>query len=360
MEENSIDIEEEYFRRRLERHQRMRIAMAVVPAIIGLSVLILNSSFSDAREFPFFFPFSRSIMNMIAPIMFFLSGMSILMIYLQTGFKREKNSNVDYLKYENELESLRNKIEHGATISSSDVESIYNEISSLKERVKQNNSINDVIKTEHREELVSILKNELVKESKDLASKEILSRIEEKLKGVSQLKEIEGVFLRTFERLNSEINALSRRGNLNLSLGILTTIVGLSILGYFVLEIDSIPEDKMAFIAHFIPKLSLVVLIEVFAYFFLKLYKSSLSEIKYYQNEMTNSESKLTAIKCAIMNSDEETISFVIKNLSGTERNSVLEKGQTTADIEKSKIEHQNISTISERVSKLLGENKDT
>ena len=93
--------------------------------------------------------------------------------------------------------------------------------------------------------------------------------------------------------MRSEVSALSRRGNLNLSLGIATTIIGLIILGYFVLEIDSIPEDKMAFIAHFIPRLSLVVLIEVFAYFFLKLYKSSLSEIKYFQNEMTNAEAKV-------------------------------------------------------------------
>ncbi|GAG98790.1 unnamed protein product, partial [marine sediment metagenome] len=41
--------------------------------------------------------------------------------------------------------------------------------------------------------------------------------------------------------------------------------------------------------------------------------------------------------------------------LSETERNAVLEKDQTTAEIEKAKIEHQNISTISEKVSNILG-----
>ncbi|PCJ35697.1 MAG: hypothetical protein COA75_09395 [Cellvibrionales bacterium] len=350
MEEASVQLDdEEYFRLKSERQQRMRVAMVAVPAMIGL----VTMSVPDYLDLPF--PINGSAFRLIGPLMLLISGMGVLMIYLQTGFKKQTTSSFEYTKYDDELRNLRNQIEHGSHKKSPDLDLLKKEISTLKDQVNKNSSINEAITTEHRDELVSLLKTELVKESTDKASLEVLAGIEKKVRATDQLKEVESVFQKTLERLYSEISALSRRGNLNLSLGILTTIIGLAILGYFVLEIDSIPEDKMAFIAHFIPRLSLVLLIEVFAYFFLKLYKSSLSEIKYFQNEMTNAEAKLTAIKCSIMTSDTKTTSAVILALSNTERNAVLEKGQTTAEIEKSKIEQQNISTISTRVSNLLG-----
>ncbi|MDZ4106719.1 MAG: hypothetical protein U1D41_11265 [Nitrosomonas sp.] len=256
--------------------------------------------------------------------------------YLQIGFKTLENSNTDYIK----------------------LDSIKDELAQLRETVSHANLIQEAITSEHRDELVALLKTELVNKSVDLASQQVIEKIENKISKSYQFNEIEGVLLKTLERLYKEIDALSRRGNLNLSLGILTTITGLVILGYFVLEIDSFPEDKMAFIAYFIPRLSLVILIEVFAYFFLRLYKSSLSEIKYFQNEMTNVEARLAAIKCSIMMPDTATISDVIRSLSNTERNAVLEKGQTTAEIERAKIEQQNITTISEKVSSILGMKK--
>lgn len=349
-----FDDEESYFRWKAEKQQRLRIAMVAVPAMIGV-VLISIPSY---MEFPF--PFNISVIRLLGPLLLLFSGLGVLMIYLQTGFKRNTNANIEYQKHENELRNLRNEIEHNSLLDSPELENIKEELTLLKEQANNVNSINQAITAEHRDELVALLKAELIKESTDQAASEVLNKIESKIKSTNQLKEVESVFTRTLERLYDEIKALSRRGNLNLSLGILTTIIGLGILGYFVLEINTIPEDKMAFIAHFIPRLSLVILIEVFAYFFLKLYKSSLSEIKYFQNEMTNTEAKLTAIKCSIMTSDTATTSIVIQALSNTERNSILEKGQTTADIEKSKIEHQNISTITEKVSNLLSTNKNT
>lgn len=70
---------------------------------------------------------------------------------------------------------------------------------------------------------------------------------------------------------------------------------------------------------------------------------------------MTNVEAKLAAIKCSIIVSDNIAISSVIQALTTTERNALLEKGQTTAEIEKSRIEHQNISVLSEKVSNFIG-----
>ncbi|MEJ2766872.1 hypothetical protein VV869_23275 [Photobacterium sp. MCCC 1A19761] len=350
--------EERYYVLKLERQQRLRIVMAVVPALIGVASIFFINLVPGYTELSF--PFSRTMLSILAPLSFLISGMSVLMIYLQTGFKKRPESNIDYLKYENELRNLRKKMEHSVSINPSDLEALKSDLTTLKDQVSNRESLNEAISSEYREELVSVLKKEIIKESKSDAFADVLGNLEEKIKGVNQLKEVEVVFSRTLERLYTEIDSLSRRGNINLGLGILTTIIGLVILGYFVLEIDSVPDDKMAFIAHFIPRLSLVVLIEIFAYFFLKLYKSSLSDIKYFQNEMTNSEAKLAAIKCSIMTSDSSATSSVIHTLASTERNAVLEKGQTTAEIEKAKIEQQNIATISDKVSNFISSKKST
>lgn len=348
--------EENYYRWKAERQQRLRMAMAIVPAIVGISAILFSSIFSDYEYLPF--NISRVAVNLIGPISLLFSGVAILMIYLQTGFKNRPVDVVDYKRYENELRNLKSHLEHRDALSSEDVELIQEKLQHLKERVDQSTSINEAITAEHKEELVQLLKSDILKTSSEGVFTETLEKIKKEVSNSNQFKEVENVFSRTLERLYTEINALSRRGNLNLTLGIVTTIIGLGILGYFVLEIDSIPEDKMAFIAHFIPRLSLVILIEVFAYFFLRLYKSSLSEIKYFQNEMTNAEAKLAALKCSLMTSDAVSTAHVIKTLSNTERNAVLEKGQTTAEIEKSKIEQQNISTISDKVSSLISNKK--
>lgn len=352
MERKAIN-KEEYLKWRSERQRRVRVVAATVPALIGVAVTLLAILLPNYIEY--IGPFSRSLFSFIPPVMFLLSGFAILMIYLQTGFSKKLELSTDILRYEDELENIKNHIAHGNGIGNNEFNKLKNEIDELKEELLNNSSINAAITAEHKEELVILLKKEILDKSTDQASLELLQKLQNQIVDSDNSKEIESIFSRTLERLYKETSALSRRGNLNLSLGILTTIVGLAILGYFVVEIDSVPEDKVAFIAYFIPRLSLVILIEVFAYFFLKLYKSSLGEIKYFQNEMTNTEAKYIALKCSYMSDDGETTAGVIKILSETERNAVLEKGQTTAEIEKSKIEHQNINSISDKVSKIIG-----
>lgn len=345
---------EEYLKWRAERQRRFRIVLAAVPAMLGVTFGLLAVFLPNYEQFMILPGLNRDIFGLITPFMFLVSGLGVLMIYLQTGFSKKADATSEYLRYEDELRRLRNQIEHGDSASNKELELLKNEVSRLKSELDSNSSITAAIGAENKDELVSLLKREIQEESTSLASQEFLDKVKKEAATSDQTKEIEKVFSRTLERLYTETSALGRRGNLNLSLGILTTIVGLAILGYFVVEIDTVPEDKVAFVAYFIPRLSLVVLIEIFAYFFLKLYKSSLSEIKYFQNEMTNSEAKLAALKCSLMTNDSEATSNVIKALSETERNAIIEKGQTTAEIEKSKVEQQSISTFSDKLAKAL------
>lgn len=156
-------------------------------------------------------------------------------------------------------------------------------------------------------------------------------------------------------RLNREIADLRLRSNINLIIGMAITIVGVYLLWKTVEMIDtsvllrqlasegqeSTPKFIKNLFLPLVPRVLLVVFVEVFAYFFLSLYKSGLSEIKYFQNELTNIESKLAAVEFSYITKNEEGIKLAVESLSKTERNFILEKGQTTVDLEKAKSESE-------------------
>ncbi|HBC9985018.1 TPA: hypothetical protein KFR99_004826, partial [Escherichia coli] len=100
--------------------------------------------------------------------------------------------------------------------------------------------------------------------------------------------------------------------------------------------------------------LSFVIVVELFAYFFLKLYKNGFDEVKYFQNELTNIDSKVLAIKFLKGIRNEDLMGEVIKNLMATERNFVLEKGQTTVSLEKEKISMDGDKNIVEALKEIL------
>ncbi|MNE51800.1 hypothetical protein D3C80_1464460 [compost metagenome] len=115
------------------------------------------------------------------------------------------------------------------------------------------------------------------------------------------------------------------------------SIIGLIIFGTVLLTSPQYENINTLFI-NTIPKTFFVLLIEIFSYFFLNLYKKSLDEIKYYQNEITNLESKYIALRVAKSINNHKMISVVLEELAKTERNFILEKDQTTIEIEKERI----------------------
>jgi hypothetical protein len=115
-----------------------------------------------------------------------------------------------------------------------------------------------------------------------------------------------------------------------------TTLLGLCFLGYSLLTSPTTATTDL--LIHFIPRFSFALLIEVFAYFFLQLYKKSLGEIKYFQNELTNVESRALAAQIARHANDPDLMIKIALNLASTERNFVLERGQSTVDLERERI----------------------
>lgn len=348
---------------------RLKRITMFAPLVLGLLILLL-----PLDSFYRLFSINYNYANLLAVLLILISIFGIMLAYLQTGFQKIPDPKIDYVneipmetgeikyKNENKNEDIKNTLKLYSSFKRETEYEIYKlraEITKLKHELDIKSSDRDVLSTDNKNNIVDSLKAKLLSEASQLTALEILNNINEKVSRNNKSDQIDNIFNQTLERLKSETTSLGRRGNLNLSLGIITTIIGLSLLGFFVFETKIIPEDKLTFITSFIPRLSLVILIEIFAYFFLKLYKSSLSEIKYFQNEMTNIEAKYAAIQCAKFTDDKNAFSSAIAALTATERNALLEKGQTTAEIEMAKIESKNISVISEKVMKFIKNKND-
>lgn len=103
--------------------------------------------------------------------------------------------------------------------------------------------------------------------------------------------EIKHSFLASEERINNEIKNLKRRATVNLSWGVVLSSAAL-LFFFFLIYNEEIGKNLEQVFLHFVPRLGLVVFVELLAYFFLRLYKTSLVSIQYYHNELTNIETK--------------------------------------------------------------------
>lgn len=210
-------------------------------------------------------------------------------------------------------------------------------------RAEKNRNLNENISNEGYEKIFSELKNEV----KNNLSSDILDSLRVKVNTNDELEYIQNANYQFRERVEREIKQLSSRANVNLLIGSATTVFGVSILAYILLTggfvynaEGSITNNKLLdYILYYIPRLSVVLFIEVFSYFFLRLYRANLSDMKYFQNELTNIESKLTALNIAVHSQDDSLKSVVVNGFITTERNFVLKKGETTIDLEISKME---------------------
>lgn len=154
-------------------------------------------------------------------------------------------------------------------------------------------------------------------------------------------------------RLESEIDRLNRRGGVNLAIGTTIALTGILSLAYFLYSAPGI-VDGLDFFIHHLPKLSFVIVVELFAYFFLRLYKNGFDEIKYFQNEITNIEMKVMSLKYAQEFKSEDMIKELAMHLMKTERNFILEKGQTTVSIEKDKLQNLSDSKLTSVISEII------
>lgn len=207
---------------------------------------------------------------------------------------------------------------------------------------------------QQKSELFELLKQQLTNTTSADLITEIKAQAATAFQADTFLEDITNFYQFSQGRLYKEMDNLGRRGNSNLALGVIITVMGLYVLGDFLLSSGEPPQELWSFLVHYLPRLTFVIFIELFAYFFLRLYRAGLEEIKYFQNELTNLESKHIALRAAFKQNDATTINAVIITLAATERNRILNKNQTTIELEAARIEKHSTVELNKLLTNLV------
>lgn len=253
-----------------------------------------------------------------------------------------------------EIELLKAELREAQSFEAKRPSEINSIIKSLKREIDEVRGNLSQLTDDERTKIINGLKNSLNETAANEVLKELQNKIELQANLKSEQELLERHFDTTISRLREELYSLTKRSNLNLAIGVVTTLIGLGLLGLFVLSTPIDFENTLDFVENFVPRLSLVVFIEIFAYFFLRLYKDTLTEIKYFQNEITNIEAKHLAVAMAVSNGSNEGIINSIERLLSTERNHILNKGQTTVEIEKARTEQQLTDSVLTKISNVF------
>ncbi|HBX05210.1 MAG TPA: hypothetical protein DEG10_02970 [Leclercia adecarboxylata] len=316
-----------------ERKRLKNIIWLLTCIIIGLIIYTLSDKIVFNSE-GFLFSILGNVKYAVAVSALGVIG-TILITYVNKdiGSVRSDIDKLDQLfDLRNEVNSLKSKVDELAQFGSNEIQKI-------------------VLEPIEKTELIESAKKRIIGNTLLLAD----ASLKDEINSLRHQVDINQHYSDIVYRLENEIARLNRRGGVNLVIGAIIALVGILYLGYTVTNQVAM-NDKLDYILHMAPRLSFVIVIELFAYFFLKLYKNGFDEVKYFQNELTNVDSKVLGIKFLKDVRNEELMSEVIKSLMATERNFILEKGQSTVSLEQQKLksaEGKNVSEVLKEITKI-------
>lgn len=336
--ENISNEEYTFFKNKIQFIDRAYTIFISSPLLFGFLILFYSETKKLGET-----NVDTQLLDWIAVSFFLFSFVVMLMRYLQVGLNSTKDERIKALiQRSNYIQSVRANdkaiaLKEELSFYKGELRQVQNELEQISTKGVNINDPN----------VLKAVKDNIIEHSTDA----ILSEI--KIQAYQQIENERIDYLvsdnsdRTIRRLLAEISALKLRRNLNLAFGIAISSLGIYFLASFVMKENKELLNWWQFMSYYLPNFSLVLFIQLFAFFFLRLYKSSLDEIKYFQNEITNIESKAIAINVAITTKNTEGLTSAIENLMNTERNFILEKGQTTVSLEKSKLETQTVTSLS-------------
>ncbi|MBI4920957.1 MAG: hypothetical protein HY834_04360 [Devosia nanyangense] len=148
-------------------------------------------------------------------------------------------------------------------------------------------------------------------------------------------------------RLSEHSSLLGKRANSSLFAGLGFGAVGAVFLGVLLfVEKPTGLVELTGILSHYLPRLSITLIVELVAFFFLRVYSRTLADIRYIQNEITNIEMKLVGLHIAIERNAADVVNEAVLALIHTERNHILEKGQTSLENERERIESKTLSQL--------------
>ncbi len=216
-------------------------------------------------------------------------------------------------------------------------------------------SDDDIITDEDKAEIVTHLRESIKKE----ATVEFIDEIRKTFINNENKKQVISFFNESILRMNKHIQKLSSLSMINLTIGILVSGFAIAILYISIadLNVNDTPLKNITF--YTFSRMGVGIAIQLLALFFLNLYKKNIHEMKYIHNEITNIESKKTAILYSYEFCEENKIS-ITKDLLNTERNFVLDKNQTTMSLEQAKIDYKESKDFLGIINLLLKKDKNS
>ncbi|MCA8835619.1 MAG: hypothetical protein K8953_11100 [Proteobacteria bacterium] len=137
------------------------------------------------------------------------------------------------------------------------------------------------------------------------------------------------------KRLADEGLYLRASNSTNRRMGVLMASLGIGSLVYYILSSDKLGENDglEVFFASYWPFFTIVIIFEVIAIFYLRLYYQILRRIETNKNELTNIELRLTAGLMLCDVKDKTKLKSLADTLAKEERNFVLGKNESSAGI---------------------------
>ncbi|WP_312331928.1 hypothetical protein [Sphingobacterium sp.] len=341
-------MEEKGIKTYLSNSNKFLLSVLVFALVIGLGIVIiltLEVEMVNRQIFDYIMSFSLVLVGVITGLTMFLylqrnNKNSVISISNKSNINKDLEQKLDNflksqndLKYNNEMSSI-----------------LVEEMTHLKEQIQQQNKIN--IDFSNKQEIINNVQDAFSEHINKDFFDELNTKLAKEVNNtkLGYLNEISKINFTLNERLINEIHDLGRKSNINLIIGSFLTIIALGSLIFTVFSQYNSLTNLNDILAYYIPRLSFVIFLEVFAFFFLKLYKLNINDIKYYQNELTNVELKHASLISSLTYGSPADISTVISKLSSTERNFIIEKGQSTIELEKIKMDN----TSFDKFGKLL------
>lgn len=157
------------------------------------------------------------------------------------------------------------------------------------------------------------------------------------------------------DSLVDRVAQINRAKSTNLVVGISISIVAIALLSISYLSSKpSSPSNVLEFLSLELPRVTLAVLVELIGFFFLRMYKSTHNDLKYYQNELTNIRSWSLGLVLASKLGDLEVQKECIKKILSVERNFLLKSGETTSQLELEKLDSVKSSEIASMLKDLI------
>ena len=309
----------------LTKNSRRRIIYFTTISFIviaGITYYSLDKNFDSSK-------FIYTSTGILAAIAFTIAMLSYL----------ENNTNNNYLNNN-----------YGGTNRKTDLSTLEEKIDFLAVNLKKTSSSDFKI---DEDKIYRIVEEGLKANIQESFVKSLVEKYSETIINEIHYKDISDEIARSKNRILNEIGSLNKRGNLNLVIGSLTTILSVGVLlSSFLFSVAAVKIDEV--FIHFLPRVSIVLFAEIFAFFFLRLYRNSLIDIKYYQNELTNIESKGLALKAAILMKDKDLYNNIIMDFSKIERNGIIKNDESTSTIILNKNESEKDKSYSDNVKSLV------